>query len=401
MSVLAVGIAALLLISSLTTSIENTMGENVHDIITSDIILEPERRETDAMIPDVESCISVIEEHSEVKYAAPRIEVEGLISTGNGWRNTTGGVIFGIDPERDQKVSSLDEYIVKGSYNDLGSNDHSLPPVIVGSGFLKELKLHIEDGDGDIQATEKVRITLGKLREDDGNIAPIVQDFVIVAGYQTYLPYFDVLGFFIPIEQSRYLLDFNPYDPKANRILVNIEGNDASGVKEDILKRIHEKTSEELRGDTHQEYKKTYLTDIIETTRPVGYLIISISLLSAVLRMAHASASAVQERIFDIGILRAIGFTKKRVMKVYLLEATITGLGGGILGILLGYGMIAGLQRSSMKILSFPLSELSLLPSVHFMAYLLILAVGVGVLSVLGILLKVLRDPSVYLMRVQ
>jgi len=407
MGVLAVGIAALMLISSLSTSIEDTLGENVYDVLSSDITIIPVRRDRDAMITDSEACIREIDMNSDVKASSPRIEVEGLISTGNGWKNTSGALIYGVDPERDQKVTSLDDYFINGEYQDFidvaeDGKDDGLPPIIIGKKFLDRWKLRVEDGDGQLDPDEKVRLTLGRLRDVDGDITPIILDFKIVGVYETRLPYFDDLTVFIPIEQCRYLMDLNPFDPKANMILVKLDDpGDADDLKDEILADIADKSEEPMRGRTHEEYKDHYLNDLIETTRPVGYLIITISLAAAILRMAHTSASSVQERLYDIGILRAIGFKKKDVMKIYLSESAILGAGGGILGLIMGYVIIFLMHASSLSLFSFPLSELSLFPSVSFIMGLMILSTGVGFLSVLGLLLKVLRNPSIYLIRVQ
>jgi len=67
----------------------------------------------------------------------------------------------------------------------------------------------------------------------------------------------------------------------------------------------------------------------------------------------------------------------------------------------LGYLIIFMLQKTSLVLLSFPLAELQLYPSTSFLAGLMSLAIGVGMISVLCLLLRTLRDPSVYLMRVQ
>ena len=62
LGVLAVGIAALMLISSLSTSIENTMNENVHDLLSSDIILTPGGENGEDMIVDVDTTMAHIQE---------------------------------------------------------------------------------------------------------------------------------------------------------------------------------------------------------------------------------------------------------------------------------------------------------------------------------------------------
>ena len=421
-AVLAVGIAALMLISSLSSSIEHTFGENVYDILSSDIIIDPGSGGGGVMFPDAEEIAQDISANvSGVESISLRIEAEGLMSTGIGWKNTTGALVYGIDRTGDRKVSSLTDYIVRGAYSSFesgssGSDSYSMAPIIVGREFLKHADVGVEDGDGIIENDETIRLTFGRLRESDGDITPVVLDFVIVAAFDSYLPYFDGLTVFIPIEQCRQLLDINQFDPKANRILIRIEDeNDAANVAGKIRSGFEKGTIGSQRSDegaegpsfpmyrvrTHEEFREHYLTDIIATTRPVGYLVVSVSLASAILRMAHTSAAAVQERIFDIGILRSMGFTRGLILRIYLVESGLSGILGGCFGILLGYGIIILMKASSLSLLSLPLSELNLFPTSGFLLGLLLLASGVGMISVTGLLRRALRDPTVFLMKAQ
>jgi len=47
---------------------------------------------------------------------------------------------------------------------------------------------------------------------------------------------------------------------------------------------------------------------------------------------------AVGERTNEIGILRAIGATRKEVQTVFLVEAALIGAAGGVMGLVLGVG---------------------------------------------------------------
>ena len=46
---------------------------------------------------------------------------------------------------------------------------------------------------------------------------------------------------------------------------------------------------------------------------------------------------SVMERTREIGILKAIGYRPKQIMGMFLSEATLTGVVGGITGLMLGY----------------------------------------------------------------
>lgn len=86
----------------------------------------------------------------------------------------------------------------------------------------------------------------------------------------------------------------------------------------------------------------------------------SIALLIGVLGIANTMAMSVFERTREIGILRALGWRREQVMLLIQLEASVLGVGGGILGIAVGWGamqLLAALpQTAGIASTSFPLS---------------------------------------------
>ena len=89
----------------------------------------------------------------------------------------------------------------------------------------------------------------------------------------------------------------------------------------------------------------------------------SIALLIGILGIANTMAMSVFERTREIGILRALGWKRWQVMILIQLEASVLGLGGGILGIIMGWcalHLLAALpQTASIVSASFPLMLLS------------------------------------------
>jgi ABC-type antimicrobial peptide transport system permease subunit len=73
--------------------------------------------------------------------------------------------------------------------------------------------------------------------------------------------------------------------------------------------------------------------DKIENT---GNQIIFISIITAVLIVLFLMLYTVKERTREIGILKALGFPGKNIMTQFIIEGTIIGLIGGILGITIG-----------------------------------------------------------------
>src|SRR4029453_4248643 len=72
---------------------------------------------------------------------------------------------------------------------------------------------------------------------------------------------------------------------------------------------------------------------LIEQLAAIPTVVGLLSLLAAAVIMANTVALAILERRRQIGILKAIGLKRGRVLRIILLENTIVGLLGGLLGI--------------------------------------------------------------------
>ena len=98
----------------------------------------------------------------------------------------------------------------------------------------------------------------------------------------------------------------------------------------------------------------------------------AIALLIGVLGIANTMAMSVFERTREIGILRAIGWKRWRILVLIEMEAMVLGFAGGIVGIGLGWGALWILSR---------LPQTASIVTTGFPALLLIEAVIVAVLA--------------------
>ncbi len=73
--------------------------------------------------------------------------------------------------------------------------------------------------------------------------------------------------------------------------------------------------------------------------------IASISLIVGGIGIMNIMLASVLERIREIGVRRAMGATQKDVLFQFLAEAVLISVAGGVLGILVGTGLSAGIQR--------------------------------------------------------
>lgn len=120
------------------------------------------------------------------------------------------------------------------------------------------------------------------------------------------------------------------------------------------------------------------LTGILDLVQFVVLGITSIALFVGGLGIMNTMYMSVSERTKEIGIMKALGATKKQILGIYLAESAILGLIGGLIGIILGLGLsrlaFSVLQQSS----SLPL-ELAVSPQILILS--LVSAVFLGVFS--------------------
>ncbi len=78
----------------------------------------------------------------------------------------------------------------------------------------------------------------------------------------------------------------------------------------------------------------------VELSHAVAWGTSCIALMMGILGIANTMAMSVFERTSEIGILRALGWKRGRILLLIQTEASILGLGGGIIGIGVGWGAL-------------------------------------------------------------
>ena len=74
--------------------------------------------------------------------------------------------------------------------------------------------------------------------------------------------------------------------------------------------------------------------------------IAAIAIVIGGLGMMNTMVMSVFERTREVGVLRAVGWGKRRVLSMIMGEALVLSFLGGLLGILLGVGMIEAAARA-------------------------------------------------------
>jgi putative ABC transport system permease protein len=210
----------------------------------------------------------------------------------------TSMMVVGVEPEEEIKIKTWWK-IQEGNY--LEGTDHAL----VGAVAAKLLALNT----GDTVELNGSTVTVTGILDETGSN----DDYQIFVPLKTLQGAFDKEGLVSSID-IRALCNACPVEIIAGAINQNITGVRAIAVKQ---------VAEAEMG-------------VMGRMNRFMYALGGITLVVGLFGVVNTMMGSVNERIKDIGIMRAVGASRNQIMRVFIYEAIVIGIAGGILGYLVG-----------------------------------------------------------------
>ena len=242
-----------------------------------------------------------IEKIPGVKAAVPSIETQGIFKYNGIYGGYISGVkIEGFDLESAKKAMDLDKKIVEGSIS---------PDKINGVLIGKELFRNIGASLGD-----EVTIISSENKEIKFKIEGVFQ-----SGYYDY----DINMIILPLKAAQYLVYSGD---TVNKIDVTL--NDPYKAPE-IADKIMSETKIFSRtwGDLNRN-----LLSALSLEKTVMIMVFSLIVIIAGFVVWVTLNMLVREKIKDIGIMRSMGFSRKSIMKIFLIQGMLLGIAGIVIG---------------------------------------------------------------------
>lgn len=270
--------------TQMTTWIKTSIGADLIVVHAGSDVFMPENK-----IP--EEYVDKVARIDGVKSAIPELFETGLV-------NGEKCILLGVVP--DMKIT-----IIEGrSLNEAGGFE-----AVIGS-RLKD-KIGAEVGDS---------ITIASINES--------KKFKVVGIFQTRAYVMDEAC----VTSLGTLQKMFDDEGKISTILVNVESPEK-------VDRVKEGIENRLQGITVIEQREV-LEATVEGTTIINIFLMAIaavSLLVAGLGIMNTMIISVMERRREIGIMKAIGTSKKRILGIFMIESTLHGTVGGVGGCLLGF----------------------------------------------------------------
>jgi len=280
--------------------------------------------------------IDEIEKIPKVQAASPVILAQAGIQRKNG--DISGVIIKGIDPERENRVTGMKKFVsgplnfdpplLKQVREELKGKETVAGGIIIGK--EKARSMGVEKGD-------IVRV-ISRLVPDpvrQGGLLPMVRNFVVTDIYNSGMYVYDNAFAFLQLDKAQELYH---KQNKVNMIEIRCINPDvATEVKDKMLLDINFIKDYDFFPkirtwmDTHAP-----LFDAMKLEKVVTFIIEGLIILVAAFNIASTLIMMVMEKTKDIGILKAMGASKKGVRKIFTIEGFAVGILGALIGTALG-----------------------------------------------------------------
>lgn len=247
---------------------------------------------------------------------APSVKVQAIIRYA---ARDVGTSIFGIDPRRESKVSELPKQMRQGTLNALYRATNA---IILGDRLAEKIgarigaNITVQTSDGARVNAQVVGLFHSGVRSIDEATAYVLVRTAQVLAQQTGL-----------VNELRVRVD----DPMAAR---------------DVAQRIENETG--YKSVSWQEAHEDLLSTFV-IRNLIMYTIVGAILLVASFGTFNIISTITYEKSRDIAILKSLGLTERTVRTIFVLEAQIIGLAGGLIGFGLGYLLCLGLGSIEFK----------------------------------------------------
>jgi len=251
--------------------------------------------------------LSELKKDDKIKGATPQTNCKVFYLAGT---NNLNGVINGIEVEDEIRLFNFSDYIVSGDAASLTKRKNA---VLLGAGIADKLSLTIGD-NVQVFSTTGSRFSL--------KIGGI---------FQSGLAEVDDVQSYVNLEMAQQLLGVGSnHITKIHVKLYDI--NDAVPMSRTI-ENLYDIEALDIKKANAQFDTGTSIRTLISYAVSITLLIVAGFGIYNILNML------IYEKMDDIAILKATGFSGQDIKLIFIIQALIIGIVGGILGLSIGYGV--------------------------------------------------------------
>ena len=273
-------------------------------------------------ISNADSIAAAIKKITGVSSVSPRIQMMAMAATAN---SSAGIMINAVDPSLQKKVSDLYKQLIHGNYFEKDGNNS----IIIGQQLADKLKAKIHS-----------RIVM-TLQTTGGDIT--YGAFKVIGIYRTHNSDFDKTSVFVRRQDLQRLINFKKEAASGITILLN-NTDDTQSITAQLKKQFPD-----LQVQSWQQLSPM-MQVMSGTMKQFSFIFVGIILIALAFGIINTMLMAVLDRTRELGMLRAIGMSPRKVFIMIILETIFLSLTGAIIGVLLSIGTISYFAHSGINL---------------------------------------------------
>jgi lipoprotein-releasing system permease protein len=306
---IAIGVMALITVLSVMNGFQDELRDRILNM-TADATISG----FDNRLQDWPQVVRDVHDQPGVVAAAPYIEDQAMLANG---ANMSGTEIRGVIPGMETTVSEVGRRMIMGKMQDLAPGSYD---IVLG----KDLAYALGVAPGD-----KVILMISQGNVTPAGLIPRFRRFTVSGIFDAGMYEYDRGLAFINIKDAQTLYGF---DDAVSGVRLKLQDKyQAPQVARALTSRFQ---GAFYVSDWTQEHVNFFKAIAMEKT--VMFIILSLIELVAAISIAITLVMAVTDKQADIAILRTLGASPRAIMGIFIVQGTIIGFLGTLIGLILG-----------------------------------------------------------------
>lgn len=317
MAGIALGVAALIVVLSVMNGFQKEVRARILGVASHVQISGPGGK-----LADWAGVAAVSLKDPRVKAAAPFVNAQGLLSSGDAVR---GAIVRGVLPEAEDKVADIGQHMRSGKLEALKAGEFG---IVLGADLARNL--HALIGDKVVLIAPQGQVT-------PAGLIPRLKQFTVVGVFEVGMHEYDSGLALVHLEDAQRLYQL---------------GDTVSGVRlklEDLF--AARAVAADLRAGLGPEAFATDWTRshanyfrAVEIEKRMMSIILTLIVAVAAFNIVSTMVMVVTDKKSDIAILRTLGVTPRSVMGIFMVQGTVIGLFGTLLGMAGGISLALNVE---------------------------------------------------------
>jgi len=341
---LSLGVLAMIMVLSVMNGFQREMSNRILGMVPHAVIAGDGQP-----VDDWQALAEQLRVHPGVVGSAPITQLEGMLSFKGSMQPIE---IKGIDPQAEGQVSILGSKLVAGSLDDLKPGESG---VIIG--LMTARRFGLKMGD-------KLTLIVPELSDTPGGVTPRMQRLNVVGVFKVGAELDGSLGMIHRADAAR-ILRWQPHQVEGVRVKL-ADLYQAPAITAELVARV----GDGYRGEDWSLTQGSLFSAMKMEKTMIGLLLLLIVAVAA-FNIIATLIMVVADKRADIAILRTLGMTPRQIMAIFMVQGSIIGLTGTLIGTVLGIlgalnvsALVTWLERvSGQHIFSSDVYFISTLPS--------------------------------------